>query len=188
MEKKARQGQEWAALMRAAQDGDAAAYRRLLDQLAQVIRAIAIRRWGHFDAVEDLVQDVLLSLHSVKHTFDADRPFIPWLQSIIRHRMADMARRQSRRAAHEVTVIELPEISAEVTINYADDGPGDIEELYAAIAALPEGQRQAVEMLRFKEMTAKEAAAATGQSVTALKVAMHRALKSLRSALGKGDG
>ncbi len=52
------------------------------------------------------------------------------------------------------------------------------------IARLPAGQRQAIEMLKLKEMSLKEAAAASGQSVAALKVAVHRGLKALRGLLG----
>jgi RNA polymerase sigma-70 factor (ECF subfamily) len=44
-------------------------------------------------------------------------------------------------------------------------------------------QRQAVELLKLKEMSLKEAAAATGRSVAALKVATHRAIKNLRTIL-----
>ena len=53
---------------------------------------------------------------------------------------------------------------------------------------LPPGQRQAVELLRLKEMSLKEASAASGQSVGALKVAMHRAGKSLREILTRRTG
>jgi len=48
------------------------------------------------------------------------------------------------------------------------------------VAKLPPGQRQAVEMLKLKEMSLAEAAAQSGQSITALKVATHRALANLR--------
>ena len=171
-----------ATLMRAAQAGDAQAYHRLLAAIAPAVRAMAIRRWGRFDAVEDLVQDVLLSVHSVRHTYDPERPFMPWLLSIVRHRMADLARRQARRTANEVTVAELPETFSGDPANYLDD----VESLRAAIAMLPAGQRQAVEMLKLNEMSLKEASAASGHSVPALKVAMHRALKALRAALAGG--
>ncbi len=56
--------------------------------------------------------------------------------------------------------------------------------LRAAVAELPPGQREAVELLKLKEMSLKEASAATGQSETALKVAVHRAVKRLRVILG----
>jgi RNA polymerase sigma-70 factor (ECF subfamily) len=52
--------------------------------------------------------------------------------------------------------------------------------LRRAIANVPAGQRQAVEMLKLKEMSLKEASAASGMTVAALKVASHRGLKALR--------
>ena len=54
------------------------------------------------------------------------------------------------------------------------------------LARLPEGQRQAIEMLKLKEMSLKEASAASGQSVGALKVAVHRGIKALRALMGDG--
>ena len=56
----------------------------------------------------------------------------------------------------------------------------EAEELARALERLPPGQRQALELLKLKEMSLKEASAATGLSITALKVATHRALKSLK--------
>jgi DNA-directed RNA polymerase specialized sigma24 family protein len=54
------------------------------------------------------------------------------------------------------------------------------DELRAAIAQLPKGQRQALELLKLQEKSLAEAAAETGLSITALKVATHRAMISLR--------
>lgn len=181
-------GREWAEWMRAAQGGDAPAYHRLLAAIAPVIRGHVLRRWGRFEGIEDLVQDVLLSVHSARHTYDPERPFIPWLMAIVHHRMADTARRHVRRTANEVAVETLPETFCEDAANCIEEAPGDVTLLHRAISGLPPGQRQAVEMLKLKEMSLKEAAAASGQSVAALKVAMHRALKALKQALGKEDG
>ncbi len=58
--------------------------------------------------------------------------------------------------------------------------------LRAAIAALPEGQREAVERLALREQSLDEAAADTGRSKGALKVNLHRALKALRGKLTGG--
>src|SRR4030081_2436438 len=78
-----------AALMRSAQGGDADAYAALMQELAVRVRQIVRRRRAfleHAD-VEDLVQDVLLSVHAVRATYDATRPFIPWLLAITRNRL-----------------------------------------------------------------------------------------------------
>ncbi|WP_036261738.1 sigma-70 family RNA polymerase sigma factor [Methylocapsa aurea] len=185
MEKVNSREARWVGLMRAAQQGDRAAYHSLLFELAPFIRGAIGRRWGRFEGIEDLVQDVLLSMHSVRHTYDPQRPFTPWLMAIARHRMADNARRYVRKVRNEVNVDEWPETFSAHEPNYLDEGPGDVQSLREAIAKLPVGQRQAVEMLKLQEMSLKGASAASGQSVAALKVAMHRALKALRAALGE---
>jgi len=173
-------------LMRAAQAGDADAYRALLTAVTPRIRRIVRARRGFLDVAdtEDLVQDVLLSVHSVLATYDPSRPFMPWLLAIVRNRLADAARRYGRKHAHELQVDDLQVTFGETVTNTLYEGPGDLEALSHAIRALPAGQRQAIELLKLQEMSLKEASVATGTSVSALKVATHRAIVSLRRILG----
>jgi RNA polymerase sigma-70 factor (ECF subfamily) len=63
------------------------------------------------------------------------------------------------------------------------EGYGDPEALRRADEKLPKGQRTALEFLKLREMSLKEAAATSGMSVTALKVSAHRAIKALRGVL-----
>jgi RNA polymerase sigma-70 factor (ECF subfamily) len=176
-----------AALMRFAQDGDGDAYAALMRELAVRVRQIVRHRrafLGQAD-VEDLVQDVLLSVHAVRATYDATRPFIPWLLAITRNRLADAARRYRRQGAHEVAVDDLDvtffsERTNTMTATYGD--PGALKD---AIADLPAGQRRAIELLKLREMSLKAAAAASGTTVGALKVATHRAMDGLRRKLTK---
>lgn len=174
-------------LMRAAQDGDSAAYLRLLKEITPLLRR-AVRQRRKFlqsSDIEDLVQDILLSLHSVRATYDPARPFLPWLMTIANNRMADGSRRQMRRTANEVSVAEYPETfsDAPTNTNTMETRFGDREALHKAIGRLPGGQRRAVEMLKLREMSLKEAASASGMSVAALKVAVHRGMNTLRKAL-----
>ncbi len=171
--------------MRVAQEGDAAAYARVLTAVMPLIRRVASGRWTGSEEADDVVQDVLLSLHQVRHTYDPTRPFIPWLMAITRNRLADTQRRQVRRAKGEVAVDVLPETFSEDEAKEPIERMADAEALGRALARLPPRQRQAVEMLRLKEMSLKEASSASGMSVTALKVSMHRALKALRTGLTK---
>ena len=67
-----------------------------------------------------------------------------------------------------------PETFSDAGTNIQYESYGDPEALKAAIEALAHGQRRAIEMLRLKEMTLREAAIASGMSVPALKVAVHR--------------
>lgn len=171
--------------MRSAQDGDSGAYRQLLTEITPLLRRFVRgqRRFLQPCDIEDLVQDILLSLHSVRATYDPNRPFLPWLMAIARNRLTDGARRTLRRAANEISVADYPETFSQDAANKLDDGYGDPEALKQAIGNLPRGQRRAIEMLKLREMSLKEAASASGMSVAALKVAVHRGMGALRKVL-----
>ena len=175
--------------MRAAQAGDRNAYTALLGALAPLVKATVRRRFGFLQSqdIDDLVQDVLLSVHAARATYDPARPFLPWLMAIARNRMADGARRYARRAAHEVVSEQPPETFPAEDANMAVNRYGDAEALAQAMTELPQGQRQAIELMKLREMSLKEAAAATGTSVGALKVSVHRGISALRKALGATD-
>ena len=174
-------------LMQAAQAGDMRAYERLLKEITPRLRQIVRRRRQFFTAeeIEDQVQEILLSVHAVRATFDPRRPLIPWLFTIAHNRLADSARRYHRGKANEVQVDELPVTFADNRANTENEGYRDPEELTIAIRGLPDGQRKAIEMLKLREMSLKEAAAASGTSVGALKVSVHRAVAALRKTLLK---
>src|SRR6266516_2632807 len=174
-----------AGLMRSAQDGDGSAYASLLSEITPWLRHMIRyqRRFLQPQDIEDLVQDVLLSLHAVRATYDPKRPFLPWLAAIAGNRLADGARRYARRDANEVAVENLPVTFADEGAKMPMDAYGDPEALRHAIEALPPGQRQAVEMLKLRELSLKEAARESGMGVGALKVAVHRGIRALRKAL-----
>jgi RNA polymerase sigma factor (sigma-70 family) len=176
-----------AELMRAAQAGDRVAYEGLLLTIAPIVRRF-IRRSRSFpvaDDSEDVLQEVLLSVHAVRATYDPARPFLPWLLAIVRPRLADRGRRYARTTAHEQIVADLEVTFSGVQTNSFSEAYGDPEALHRAIEHLPAGQRQAIELLKLRELSLKEAAAASGSTVGALKVAVHRAMRALRRALSK---
>lgn len=174
---------DWSILMARAQGGDAVAYRRLLEQVAPYLRSLAYPRSRDPADVEDAVQDVLLTIHVIRHTYDPTRPFGPWLLAIADRRLIDRRRRQGRRSAREVPLeAEHESMPAEPT-GYLDDAT-DGRDLRNAVGRLPPGQRQAIDLLKLREMSLKEAATSTGLSVAALKVATHRAVANLRKLLG----
>jgi RNA polymerase sigma-70 factor, ECF subfamily len=174
--------EDWSALMGRSQQGDRDAYRRLLTEITPYLRALA-RRGGVPPAeIEDAVQDILLTVHAIRHTFDARRPFGPWIVTIARRRLADHYRRQRRRR----------EVEAEFELQqetFADAGTNSIQsvggrQLRHAIERLPAVQQQAIVLLKLQELSLKDAARSSGASIASLKVAVHRGLKSLRRILG----
>ena len=75
---------DWSKLMAQAQDGDREAYRRLLEGMTPYLRSLARRCFKQPSDVEDAMQDVLLTVHMVRRTYDPARPFGPWLAAIAR--------------------------------------------------------------------------------------------------------
>lgn len=171
-----------AAAMAAAQAGDGAAYAALLAEILPVVRRIAARRWRRSGELEDIVQEALLSLHQVRHTYDPSRPFLPWLTAIVEHRVADALRRHYRRDAREAVLDETHETIAATETNTMEmEGAA----LRRAMMSLPEGQRRAVELVKLRDLSLAEAARETGVSTGALKVAVHRAIKALKGLLDR---
>jgi RNA polymerase sigma factor (sigma-70 family) len=190
MTKSDEQDRRLSALMQAAQSGDGWAYALLLTELTPLLRRSVHRRLTFLQPqdVEDLVQDILLSLHAVRATYDPRRPFLPWLFGIVHHRVADHAKRYARHGAHEVAIDTCPVTFADEATKTAEGTYRDPEALAHAIQALPPGQRETIEMLKLREMSLKEAAATSGTSIGALKVAAHRAIHALRRALSAEAG
>jgi RNA polymerase sigma-70 factor, ECF subfamily len=179
---------DWSGLMARAQDGDRHAYRTLLQDVTPYLRALASRCFKDPRDTEDAVQDVLLTIHAVRHTYDPGRPFGPWLVAIANRRIIDRLRRETRTRLREVELLPEHETLLPGAANFhSEEAPASDAALHAAITALPRDQREAISLLKLKEMSLKEAALASGRSVSALKVATHRAIKSLRKRLRQSD-
>ncbi len=170
---------DWSRMMARAQDGDREAYRQLLEAITPYLRALVARQVRRREDLEDTVQDILLTVHAVRHTYDPARPFGPWLVAIANRRVIDGLRRRGRLDQRETAMETELETFAAPETNLVEDAD-EARRLREAIGCLPAGQREAIRMLKLEEMSLKEAAAASGTSVAALKVATHRALKALR--------
>jgi len=83
--------------MTASLNGDARAYRTLLQRVTGHLRGYLRSRFaaaGHGSTeAEDLLREVLIAIHSRRHTYDALQPFTPWLHAIARYKFLDYLRR-----------------------------------------------------------------------------------------------
>jgi RNA polymerase sigma-70 factor, ECF subfamily len=177
---------DWSNLMARAQDGDRNAYRALLEEVVPYLRAVAARRFRDVSDIDDSVQDILLTVHAMRHTYDPRRPFGPWLVTIANRRIIDRLRRRLRTNARETEFTAEHETftvdGTNLTSN-RETSADDASALHVAIEQLPPDQREAIRLLKLKQISLKEAALASGRSVSALKVATHRAIKNLRKIL-----
>lgn len=168
---------EMGALMVLAQAGDTAAYRLLLgrsqDWLERYYRARLPAA-----AVEDAVQDALMTIHHKRATFDGTRPFGPWMGAIARFLWIDRLRRTSRQAEGAA-----PSEEAAVLPRPALDDAADVARL---MAELKPAQADAIRLVKLQGCSVEEAARLTGQSASLVKVNIHRGLARLSKLVGAG--
>lgn len=169
-----KRGDDFAVWMLAAQAGDQDAYRSLLEAVQPLLRSYLKRRLRDEEAVADICQDVLLTMHRVRHTFEPGRAFEPWFYSIARSRFIDHLRRRRRRGDLETD--ESPETVAE-------QQSFGWEQFLELLERLPAAQREAFAMLKLEGLSVEEAAGRAGVTPSALKVRAHRAYGALRQAL-----
>lgn len=158
-------------LMAAAQKGDRRAYATLLEESMRWLKRYLSRRVAPAQ-LDDLVQEVLLSLHRKMASYDPARPFLPWLAVIARYRWVDHLRQVYR--------------SDEVSVEGHDIGVAPEQEVVAAKISLerlfehlPEGQVRAIELVKIEGQSISDAARLCGQSESLVKVNIHRGLKKL---------
>lgn len=173
---------DWSRLMASAQDGDRQAYARLLEEVAPYLRRLASQRLQNADDIEDAIQDILLTIHAIRHTYDPQRPFGPWLVTIASRRVTDRIRRRVFLRAREVPLSAEHETLSGPQPNLSEEH-ADGHHLRDIIEELPPAQRWAVKLLKLRQLSLKEAAVESGMSIGALKVAGHRAIKALRAKL-----
>ncbi len=172
--------------MRAARRGDGIAYERLLAAIATTVRP-AIRgrlsRMGFGTSeTEDIVQEVLIAIHAKRHTWDENRPILPWVGAVTRYKFLDAARRLAReRQRHVDTPIEdwadlLPELRHE-----AEPAKAVAER---ALEALSRREASVVRAIAVEGGSASETAARFGIKEGAVRVALHRGLRRLAALAG----
>jgi RNA polymerase sigma-70 factor (ECF subfamily) len=169
-----------AALMQQSLNGDAKAYAVLLKETARLLRPFLAKRLSIGNHVDDVLQEVLISIHKARHTYDGNRPYKPWIYAIARYRLQDYLRIHYADQLHQAVDIldlenNLHEDVTESVLSY--------ESISGEIHQLPEKQAAILQLMHQEGYTAKEVAEKLGMNESAVKVAAHRAYKLLRQRL-----
>lgn len=170
------------SLMLRGLDGDAAAQRDLLGELARLLRRYYARRLGHETAdLEDLVQETLIAVHTRRASYDRAQPFTAWAYAMARYKLIDHYRRRRTRMAvplEDAGALFAPDDTAQATAGR------DVERL---LGELPAKQSEAIRLTRIEGLSVAEAAERSGQSESSVKVGVHRGLKTLMARLRGGE-
>ena len=157
-----------------AQGGDQDAYGALLTELTVVVRAYVLSKFGRLENLDDCVQDSLIALHQARHTYDATRPFRPWMFAIVSNRAIDSLRNARRHSRLNGT-----ESVEEITIEEAE--PTAAIDTGKLLNALSENLRDALVMTKIHGYSIKECAERQGVSESLVKIRVHRGLRKLQA-------
>ena len=159
--------------------GDARAYRELLRDVGTLLRGYFSRRLGSGQTAdaEDLVQDVLMALHTHRATYDTARPFTSWVHAIARYKLIDHYRQN--RIRHTVPAEDAEALFA-VDDSAAATARLDVDRL---LDTVPAQTARMIRDVKIEGRSIAEVSEATGLSQSAVKVGVHRGIKALATRL-----
>lgn len=167
-------------LMRQSLAGDKRAYADLLLETSRFLRPFLSKRINCGSEVDDLLQEILISIHKARHTYDGERPYKPWAYAIAKFRLQDYLR--AHYADHLRQAVELSEVENDLQ-EPVTESPISYESISGEIQKLPPKQAAILRMLHHEGFTAREVAERIDMQESAVKVAAHRAYKILRKIL-----
>jgi RNA polymerase sigma-70 factor (ECF subfamily) len=136
------------------QRGDATAVTALVESLSpQLYRFFASQMGSRTDA-EDMLQDVWLRIHRVRHTYRPSEPLLPWVYAISRRVRVDSYRKRQRIASRETSAYVLSELPAH------EEETSNLPPFEGLVALLPESQREVLTMLKVNGLSIEEVARA----------------------------
>jgi RNA polymerase sigma factor (sigma-70 family) len=169
--------EEWTALMRAGLTGNSEAYKQFLVSITPYLRAAArarCRRMGALDGdAEDVVQETLLAIHLKRATWNSSRPIGPWISVILQHKIIDALRRKGRR-----TSVPIEDVMDELSVETPSEGFA-LSDIDTMLGTLKRRQQDIVRSISLDGKSVHETAHRLDMSEGAVRVALHRALKTL---------
>ena len=168
-----------ALLVRRVDDGDADALRLIYERYASIVFGMTYRLLGDRQAAEECTQDVFVSVWRTARTYDPERAQVStWLFTIARNRAIDATRRRAARPVDPHGEIRSADESPDAAdiVSAADDAT----RVAAAMAELPDAQREALSLAYFDGLSHSEIAERLRLPVGTVKGRIRLALDRLR--------
>ncbi len=165
--------------MLAAMAGDNRAYEQVLKSISTRLASYLGRKLAPKDK-DDVIQEILLSIHKSRHTYDGARPLMPWVMAIANYRLQDFWRRHYGHGFKDIADIEDVKNMLAIDTTSSMNAREDIRR---ALLTLPPRQQQIMDLLYRQDKSIQEVADELGMNLSAVKVAAHRSYKFLRKKL-----
>jgi RNA polymerase sigma-70 factor (ECF subfamily) len=173
------------AMVRDARAGDPHALGQLYDTYRDRVARFATGRLGDAEKAEDVTSETFEAVLRNLGSYRAGTDFEAWLFTIAHRRVADVFRRRSRRR----------EVALDEAVHPAVGGPEEAvlaaerrAEVAGAFRRLRADQQEVLALRVLGGLSATQVGEVLGKSEGAVRVAQHRALRSLREAMGVTAG
>ena len=166
--------------------GEEVALAELYDRFGRVAYGLAQRIVRDAALAEDAVQDAFLTIWRTASRFLPERAKAStWILTLVHRRAVDLVRREERRRAEPL----------EATTPVGRDVPADEvawlrlerERVQRALSALPDQQREAIELAYYGGFTQSELADRLGEPLGTIKSRMFSGLATLRELLAEDN-
>ncbi len=177
---------EWVELVRSIAAGDQRALQALYERTHRIVYTLSVRITSNRETAEEVTLDVFHDVWRRASSYDpAGGSVVGWIMNQARSRAIDRLRfeRRKKRVDHQADS-PLPAIAEKEPhedLHLQDQG----RLLRDALALLTAGERQAIEIAFFSELTYAETAARLNQPIGTVKTRIRSGLEKLRQALGK---
>lgn len=166
-------------LMQQVKEGNISVMSVLFERYYVKLYNFFLRLTGDRDISQDLTQNLFYRMIKYKNSYKCESGFKPWMYRMARNLHIDHCNRE-KRSNEELTK------TGDYPVDHADDAPSFTEEAYQrlekAFSILNNEQKEIIVMSRYQGMKYDEISRITNQSVPAIKVTVHRAIKKLREA------
>ena len=159
-----------------ARAGDKIAYEQLLKSIMPILGAFIRNKIGNRADNEDILQEILLAIHSSSHTYNTERSFTNWMFAIASYKVTDFLRKTYRKKS--LIEVDFEKVQNCITYDVTKDTPPN-ESLTELLNILPERQRKILHLMKIEGHSVKQIAILMKMSVSAVKVSAHRAYKVL---------
>jgi len=179
------------AWIRQARSGDTQAFAALVQKYQSAIYNLTYRLLGDSEEAKDLAQEAFLRAYRALPTFQADKPFAPWLYRIASNLCLNwLAKRRLPTVSLDAALCADDPAGTALEIGDHSSEPQTILErqerhtaLRRAILALPPEQRVVIELRHFHDLSYQEIADVLGVPLSDVKSRLFRGRRWLAEAL-----
>ncbi|KJS81666.1 MAG: hypothetical protein JM58_16460 [Peptococcaceae bacterium BICA1-8] len=179
----------WISLMRRCKNNDKEAFNSLLSHHEAYLYKICYFYTQNQETALDIMQEVFLKIYRSIHTFDENRPLLPWLKRIAVNTCLNFQRDNKKYNQLSLDLELSEELSLKDTIKSQMDVEGEVirhsnqELIGKCIEALPPNYRIALTLKYIEDMRYEEIAAVLEQPLGTVKSNIFRARNLLKNTL-----